>query len=315
MSEFDGSRADFPPDRASRRDLLKAVAGAAVLGTGSGAPLVKAATMPENATAITNGRIKQSIVHWCFEPHWEIDEFIKQAKALGCTSIELVPPKYFPKLKEAGLTNAIGQIDMSPDPPFVKGFNNPKNWDRVIKATTEAIDACSEYGYKNVICFTGYADGLSREEGADNCVEGFKKVLGHAEKKNIVLCLEMLNSRVTDHPMKGHPGYQGDHTEYCIDIIKRVGSPNLKLLYDFYHVQIMDGDLIQRLREHKQYIGHIHTAGVPGRCELDAAQEINHPALMKALLEIGYEGYVGHEFIPVRDPQQGLREAVVQCDV
>jgi hydroxypyruvate isomerase len=304
-----------PDDRASRRDLLRAAAGAAALGLGVASPTVKAATMTANASPIKNGRIKQSIVHWCFEPHWQIDEFIKHAKDLGCTSIELVPPQYFPKLKEAGLTNAIGQIDMSPDPPFVKGFNNPKNWDRVIKATTDAIDACSEYGYKNVICFTGYADGVSPEQGADNCVEGYKKVLGHAEKKGVVLCLEMLNSRVADHPMKGHPGYQGDHTDYCIDIIKRVGSPNLKLLFDFYHVQIMDGDIITRLRQHKDYIGHIHTAGVPGRCELDAKQEISYPALMNALLEIGYEGHVGHEFIPTRDPLQGLREAVTLCDV
>jgi hydroxypyruvate isomerase len=273
--------------------------------------------MTENATAspIKNGRIKHSIVHWCFEPHWPIDEFIKQAKALGCASIELVAPEHFPKLKEAGLTNAIGQIDMGADPPFVKGFNNPKHWDRVLKATAEAIDACSEYGYKNVICFTGYSEDLSPEKGAANCVEGFKKIIDHAEKKNVVLCLEMLNSRVTDHPMKGHPGYQGDHTDYCIDIIERVGSPNLKLLFDFYHVQIMDGDLISRLHQHKKHIGHVHTAGVPGRGELDAAQELNYPALMTALLDIGYDGCVGHEFIPVRDPIQGLREAVVLCDV
>jgi len=304
-----------PADRASRRDLLRAAAGAAALGFGVASPTVKAATMTSDATPIKNGRIKQSIVHWCFEPHWPIDAFIKHAKDLGCTSIELVPPRFFPKLKEAGLTNAIGQIDMSPDPPFAVGFNNPKNWDRVIKATTDAVDACSEYGYKNVICFTGYADGVSPEQGADNCVEGFKKILGHAEKKGVVLCLEVLNSRVADHPMKGHPGYQGDHTDYCIDIITRVGSPNLKLLFDFYHVQIMDGDIITRLRQHKDYIGHIHTAGVPGRCELDAKQEIYYPALMNALIEIGYEGHVGHEFIPTRDPLQGLREAVVLCDV
>jgi len=125
----------------------------------------------------------------------------------------------------------------------------------------------------------------------------------------------MLNSRVIDHPMKGHPGYQGDHTDYCIDIIQRVGSPNLKLLFDFYHVQIMDGDLITRLRQHKDHIGHIHTAGNPGRCELDENQEIYYPSLMKALLEIGYEGYVGHEFIPTRDPMDGLRQAVTLCDV
>jgi len=310
MNTFDSSRPN-PSDGTSRRDLLKGVAGAAALGFVGSPQSTEAASM----SPIRNGRIKQSIVHWCFEPHWEIDEFIKNAKALGCGSIELIPPKYFPKLKEAGLTNAIAQIDMGDDPPFLKGFNNPKHWDRVIKATTDAIDACAAYGYKNVICFTGYAEDIPADKGADNCVEGYKKVLGHAEKNGVTLCLEMLNSRVTNHPMKGHPGYQGDHTDYCVDIIKRVGSPNLKLLFDFYHVQIMDGDLITRLREHKDYIGHIHTAGNPGRCELDEGQEIYFPPLMKALLEIGYEGYVGHEFIPTRDPMEGLRQAVTLCDV
>jgi hydroxypyruvate isomerase len=142
-----------------------------------------------------------------------------------------------------------------------------------------------------------------------------KKAARLAEKKNVTLCLEMLNSRVTNHPMKGHPGYQGDHTDYCIDILKRVGSPRLKLLFDIYHVQIMDGDIITRIRDFKDYIGHVHTAGNPGRGELDDKQEISFPAIMRALLEIGYTGFVGQEFIPTRDPHQGLREAVALCDV
>jgi hydroxypyruvate isomerase len=298
-----------------RRSLLKGTAGAAILGlSGAGGP-VTAAPAGVQGPAVKNGRIRQSIVHWCFEKYWPVEEFIRAAKGLGVSSIELIPPKFFPQLKEAGLTNAIGQIDMSPDPPFVKGFNNPKHWDRVIKATREAIDACAEYGYKNVICFTGYSDGIAPDEGARNCVEGFKKVVGDAEKKGIALCLEMLNSRVTTHPMKGHPGYQGDHTDYCIDIIKRVGSPNFKLLFDIYHVQIMDGDIITRLRQYKEYIGHVHTAGNPGRGELDETQEIYYPPIMKALLEIGYTGHVGQEFIPTRDPLEGLRQAITLCDV
>jgi len=125
----------------------------------------------------------------------------------------------------------------------------------------------------------------------------------------------MLNSRENSHPMKGHPGYQGDHTDYCIDIIKRVGSPRMKLLFDIYHAQIQDGDIIRRIRQHHEYIGHVHTAGNPGRGELDDKQEINFPPIMEALLEVGYQGYVGHEFIPTRDPLAGLREAVTLCDV
>jgi len=304
---------EIGPDGASRRDLLK-VAGAAALGIAGATRTAKAkaTTMP----LIKNGRIKQSLVHWCYEPYWkDYDAFIQVAKDLGCTSVELAPPEMYPKLKAAGLDNAIAQIDINPDPPFTKGFNNPKSWDRVIQATKTSIDACAEYGFKRVICFTGYAEGLSPEEGAENCVTGLKKVLGHAEANGVTLCLEMLNTRAADHPMKGHPGYQGDHVDYCIDIIKRVGSPNLKLLFDFYHVQIMDGDLIRRLHEIKEYVGHIHTAGNPGRGELDEKQEIYFPPLMHALLDIGYDGYVGHEFIPTRDPMEGLKQAVTLCDV
>lgn len=298
----------------TRREALKAAAtaGAAALGLASFPDLARAY---EDGPAVKNGRIRQSIVQWCFAKYWEPEPMAALAKALGCGSIELIEPKYFPILKKYGLECAIGTIDMAPDPPFARGFNNPKHHDAVIKATTDAIDACSEYGYKNVIAFTGMADGIPPDVGADNCVAGFKKILGHAEKKKVTLCLEMLNTRDTTHPMKGHPGYQGDHTEYCIDIIKRVGSPNLKLLFDFYHVQIMDGDIIRRLKQHKDYIGHIHTAGNPGRGELDENQEIAYPALMRALLEIGYKGYVGQEFIPTRDPLAGLRQAISLCDV
>ncbi|WP_165249878.1 TIM barrel protein [Paludisphaera soli] len=302
---------DARPDGTSRRDLLKA-AGAVAAGLGGATRIAKARTMP----LIKNGRIKQSLVHWCYEPYWkDYDAFIQVAKDLGCTSVELAPPAMYPKLKAAGLDNAIAQIDMSPDPPFLRGFNNPKDWDKVIAATKTAIDACAEYGFKRVIGFTGYSEGLTPEQGADNCVEGFKKVVGYAEQKGVTICLEMLNTRAADHPMKGHPGYQGDHTDYCVDIIKRVGSPNLKLLFDFYHVQIMDGDLIRRLHELKELVGHIHTAGNPGRAELDEKQEIYFPPLMHALLDIGYDGYVGHEFIPTRDPLEGLKQAVTLCDV
>jgi hydroxypyruvate isomerase len=266
-------------------------------------------------------------VQWCFETageKWNLDRTCQVAKQLGVTSIELMPAEQYPILKKHGLTCAIGQIDMNPDPPFLKGFNNPTYWPKVMQATRAAIDAAADFGAPSVICFTGYSardvtrpDGeqISKEEGAKNCVEGFKKIVGYAEKKNITLCLEMLNSRDASHPMKGHPGYQGDHTDYCIDIIKQVGSPRLKLLFDIYHVQIMDGDVIRRLREHRDYIGHVHTAGNPGRNELDDTQEINFSPIMRALLEIGYKGYVGQEFIPTRDPLQGLRQAVTLCDV
>jgi hydroxypyruvate isomerase len=283
--------------------------------------------MPSSTPAVTKGRIKQSIVDWCFTKtgeQWSIDKLCQVANELGVPSVELGPASDYPTLKKYGLKCAIGIIDISPDAPFKKGFNNPAHWPRVIKATTEAIDAAADFGVGGVIAFTGYAatdpddpksPKLTLEEGAKNCVEGFKKVVGHAEKKGVTLCLELLNTTDDSHPMKGHPGYQGDQLEYCIDIIKRVGSPRLKLLFDIYHVQIQEGDVIRNLRKYKEYIGHVHTAGNPGRGELDNKQEINFPPIMEALLEIGYPGYVGVEFIPTRDPYQGLREAVTLCDV
>jgi hydroxypyruvate isomerase len=293
-------------------------AGAAALGAAALGRLepARAQEPRETGPAAKKGRIKQSLVNWCYAPYFDPPQLIKVAKQLGCGSIELIPVKFYPLLKEAGLTNAIASIDMSPDQfPFLKGFNNPKYHDRVIKATRDAIDAAAEYGFTRVISFTGMAEDIPPDVGAKNCVDGYKKVLGYAEKKGVTLCLEMLNTRDSSHPMKGHPGYQGNHTDYCIDIIKAVGSPNLKLLFDIYHVQIMDGDVIRRIRQHKDYLGHIHTAGNPGRGELDDHQEINYKPIMEALLEVGYQGFVGQEFIPTRDAYAGLWQAVSVCDV
>ncbi len=229
---------------------------------------------------------------------------------MGCKSIELIPADKWATLKKHGLSCAI-----SSSHGFVQGFNNPKHWDKCIDTLTKRIDECAAGGVPSVISFTGMREPeIPDDVGAKNCVEGFKKIVGHAEKNNVTICLEMLNSRY-DKNMVGHPGYQGDHTDYCIDIIKRVGSERLKLLFDIYHVQIMDGDVITRLRQHKQYIGHIHTAGNPGRGELDMKQEINYPPIMEALVETGYKGYVGHEYMPTREVVAGLNEAIGLCDV
>ena len=311
----------------TRRQMLQRSAGLATAGALGVKASGSASAADPAGPAVTKGRIKQSIVHWCYETaggKWDIEKMCQIAKQLGVTSVELIDAKHYPVLKKHGLTNAIAQIDMSPEPPFVLGFNNPDHWPRVMKATEEAIDGAAAYGYPNVICFTGYSaknphnpksPRISLEQGAKNCVEGLKKMLRYAEKKKITLCMEMLNTRATDHPMKGHPGYQGDHADYCFDILRRVGSPRLKLLFDIYHVQIMDGDVIRRIRQNKELIGHVHVAGVPGRGELDSKQEVNFPAVMETLLEVGYTGYVGQEFIPTRDALQGLREAITLCDV
>ena len=289
----------------SRRDLFRNTAAASAGAIALGAYAGSASAAVFDRKSVREGRLKQSIVNWCYKDTWDSPALAKVADELGCRSLELVPVQHWPLLKELGLVCAIASSH-----PFKVGPNHKKNWPQVEETLRERIDQCAEFGFERVITFTGFADGIDPETGADNCVAFFKKLAGYAEKKKVTICLEMLNTRVSTHPMKGHPGYQGDHTEYCIDIIKRVGSPRMQLLFDIYHVQIMDGDVINRIREHKDYIGHIHTAGNPGRAELDATQEILYPAVLKALADIGYDGYVGHEFIPTRDALEGLKEAV-----
>ena len=293
--------------------MLRMVAGTSAAGAATFTIGSCAAGEGHLRTAATKGRINHSMASWCFAQYWDLDKMCQVARQLGCKSVELVGPNDFATLKKYGLVCALAP-NGTPDPPFVKGFNNPKYHDMIITKTREAIDACSEYNFPNVIAFTGFREDIPDDIGAKNCVTGLKKIIGHAERKKVNLCMEILNSRV-DIEMKGHPGYQGDHTDYCMDIIKQVGSPNMKLLFDIYHVQVMDGDIISRIRQYKDYIGHYHTAGNPGRGELDDKQEINYPAIMKEIVKTGYHGYVGHEFVPTRNPFKSLSEAVTLCDV
>jgi sugar phosphate isomerase/epimerase len=272
------------------------------------------------------GHINHSVVYWCFNiagDHWDMEKTCQVAGQLGVKSIELSEPETWPTIRKHGLSCAIAPNGM-PGAPFMKGFNNPRYHGQVIAATTKMIDACADAGVPSVIAFTGYkyrdADDpssgeISLEEGAANCVRGLKEIAGHAEKKGVTICLEHLNTRDDTHPMKGHPGYQGDDVDYVAGIVRRVGSNRVKMLFDLYHVQVMNGDLIRRIEQCKDVIGHVHTAGNPGRGELDEHQEINFPAAMRKLVAIGYEGYVGHEFIPTRDALAGLRQAVDVCDV
>jgi sugar phosphate isomerase/epimerase len=302
----------------SRRDVLAATASTAVTRALAGEG--------EVASVETTGRIKQSIVSWCFGSmgdKWSLERQCRVARSLGCPSIELTGPEHWPLQKKHGLTCAIAPNGM-PGAPYVKGFNNPKYHEEVISRTTQMIDACAEAGVPAVIAFTGFkwrdaedpASGAMPDgEAYDNCVTGLKQIAGHTEKQGVTICLEHLNTRDDSHPMKGHPGYQGDDVDAVAAMLRRVGSERVKLLFDIYHVQIMNGDVIRRIEQHQDVIGHIHTAGSPGRGELDDTQEINYPPIMRKLLEIGYSGYVGQEFIPTRDPLAGLREAVTVCDV
>jgi sugar phosphate isomerase/epimerase len=302
----------------TRRHLLQgAAAGAFALGSSP------AAAAERNAS---RGRVKQSIVYWCFNSageKWDVDTTCRVAKDLGCPSVELVDPADWGTLKKHGLTCAIAMNGIS-GVPFSKGYNNPRYHDEVIAGAKKMIDASADGGCPNVIAFTGYkwrdADdpktgAIPPDEAAANCVKGLKLVAGYAEKKGVTLCVEHLNTRDTSHPMKGHPGYQGDNLDWVAEIIRKVGSPRVRLLFDIYHVQVMHGDLLRRIDQTKDIIGHVHTAGCPGRGELDDTQEVNYPAVIRKLVDIGYTGYVGQEFIPTRAPREGLREAVKLCDV
>ncbi|HOB75497.1 MAG TPA: TIM barrel protein [Phycisphaerae bacterium] len=302
----DRTRVGMGNGRVTRRALVGGAAAAGMLGLTGGAwaqeerPAEKAGR---------KGQYKHSICYWCFQPYWNLARACEVAKKLGIKSIELVDPPDYPLLKEHGLVCALSNSH-----GFEKGFNNLKYHERCIKIIREQVDACAEFGFPNVITFTGFREDIPDDVGLKNCVTGLKKVVGYAEKKKVTLILEMLNSRV-DAEMKGHPGYQGDHVDYCIEIIKQVGSPRLKLLFDVYHVQIMDGDVITRIRQYHEYIGHYHVAGNPGRNEPDENQEINYPAVMRAIAETGYTGYVAQEFVPTRDPLKSLTEAVKLCTV
>jgi sugar phosphate isomerase/epimerase len=314
----------IPSDSFSRRRLMQGLVATGAATTLAG--IASGARAAEGGKAVKHGRIRQSIVFWCFNiagEKWSLDRTCAVAKDLGCVSVELCDPAEWGVLKKHGLVCAIAPNGM-PGPPFVKGLNNPKYHDEVVTRTSAVIDACAEAKFPSVIAFTGYkwrdaedpkSGEISPKEGADNCVAGLKRLASLAEKKGVTVCIEHLNTRDDTHPMKGHPGYQGDDIDYVADIVRRVGSPRVKVLFDCYHVQIMNGDVIRRIEQCKDVIGHIHTAGNPGRGELDESQEIQYPPIMKKLLDIKYGGYVGQEIIPTRDPLAGLRQAVSLCDV
>lgn len=315
--------------RVSRREALRAglslsagvFAGAALPGR------LRAEEAGTNTPAVRNGRIRQVLVSWpymAFGERWSLERLCRASAELGCEGIELVGPDEWPVMQRFGLVCALATNGM-PDPPFEKGLNNPRYSTEVIARTEQRIEECAEAGVPSVIAFTGFshrnlddpqAGMIDPDTGARRTVENLKKLALKAERHDVTICLEHLNSRVKEDDFRGHPGYQGDDIDYCADIIRQVGSPRVKLLFDIYHVQIMNGDVISRIREYgTDLIGHIHTAGVPGRGELHTGQELSYPPIMQALLEIGYRGYVGQEFIPTADPMEGLRHAVSLCDV
>ena len=274
-------------------------------------PPTDATPRPEEtstARVVTNGRIKQSVLSWCFEP-MSIETLARHAAAIGLSAIENVEPKDWGILKRYGLVCA-----MTVGHGFVDGMNHQENHPQCVAKLKACIDANAEAGFPNVITFTGMRRGMPDDVGLENTVLGLKQVIGHAERKQVNLCLEMLNTRV-DAEMKGHPDYMCDTIEFAAEVCRRIASERMKILFDVYHVQIMEGDIITRIRQYHPFIGHYHVAGVPGRNEIDDTQEINYPPILREIVATGYTGYVGQEFLPTRDPIESLRQAVKICDV
>ena len=286
-----------------------ALAAAATGPMAAGASLGAPEDVPDDTAFTLKGNINHSVCKWCY-PDFSVDELAAAGKAMGLQSVELLEPEDWPILDKYGLICAM------PFGPTVEGknrltdgFNRIENHEWLVPMFKERIREVAEAGYPSVICFSGNRAGLDDETGLENCLQGLKEIVPAAEQHGVTLCMELLNSKVN------HPDYQCDRTPWGVELCKRVGSERFKLLYDIYHMQIMEGDVIRTIRTYHEYIGHYHTGGNPGRNEIDHTQELNYPAIMKAIAETGYTGYVGQEFIPSRTPLVSLREAVALCDV
>jgi hydroxypyruvate isomerase len=257
-----------------------------------------------SAQVAAKSGIKQAVARWCYRDI-SLDKLSAAAAAMGILGVDLIDAPDWPIVKKSGLictmTTGGGTI---PD-----GLNRKENHDRLEREFSANLPRAAASGLPNVITFSGNRRGLSDQEGLENCVLGLNRVKGIAERHGVTICLELLNSKID------HKDYQCDHTAWGVEVVKRVNSPRVKLLYDIYHMQIMEGDVIRTIRENIQWIGHFHTGGVPGRHELDENQELNWPAIMRAIAATGYSGYVAHEFVPTRDPITSLREAVKLCAI
>jgi hydroxypyruvate isomerase len=260
---------------------------------------------------IQNKRVKQSIMGWTFNP-MPFTQLANLCKEIGLVAMEGIPSKNYSLLKKIGL-----DVSLVGSHGFKHGPVNPTNHSECIKKLENSIKLASEMGYKRVITFTGMKEkGISDQQAKKNCLECWKKVLPLAEDKGVTLCLEHLNSRDSSHPMKGHPGYFGDDVDLCLEMVKQISSENFKLLFDVYHVQIMNGDVIKRIQQNYEFIGHYHVAGNPGRGEIDENQEINYPAVIQAIIQTGYDGFIAHEFIPTwKEPADSLRHAAKILDI
>jgi hydroxypyruvate isomerase len=294
----------------SRRDVLKSgLAGAGLtLVTDSMQTRFDAS---DTATAL-KGKINHSTCRWCYGSI-PFEDLCKAAKNIGLQSIELTGPKEWEILKKYDLTAAIGWGDWPKGTGLTNFFNRIENHDALVALYEDLIPKAANAGIKNLICFSGNRNGISDELGLENCKKGLQRIMKTAEKHKVLITMELLNSKVD------HKDYQCDHTEWGVELCKMVGSEQFKLLYDIYHMQIMEGDVIATIKKHHKYISHYHTGGVPGRHEIDETQELYYPAIMKAIVDTGYKGFVGQEFIPTPATNEGklesLRQGVNICDI
>ncbi|MEM8967845.1 MAG: TIM barrel protein [Bacteroidota bacterium] len=290
--------------KTNRRSAIKHMAGSAALFSTSSI----AQSMPHSSDTSLKGNINHSVCKWCYG-NIPLEEFCVSAKKMGIKSVELLGPEEWPIVEKHGLTCALASV-------LRDGYSIEKCWNRtdhhsdLIKIYEESIPMVAEAGLKQVITFSGNRDGMDDETGMKNCAEGLKKIMSLAEKNNVLVVMELLNSKVN------HPDYMCDHTEWGVELCKMIGSENFKLLYDIYHMQIMEGDVIATIQKYHSYISHYHTGGVPGRAEIDETQELYYPAIMRAIVDTGFDGYVAQEFIPKEeDALASLQQGVEICDV
>ncbi len=285
--------------RLDRRNVMK-LAGAGVLAAvGGPLPHVHAEKPPQGGN-----HIKQSVCRWCYKDI-PLEKLAAESKKIGYQSIELLTPDEFKIVEPLGLTCAV----LSGSCSIPDGWNRKKNHARLVKSVSDHIEFAADNKIRNVIFFSGNRKGMSDDEGLENCAEGIKQVAGLAEKKNVTLIMELLNSKVN------HADYMCDRTPWGVKLAKQVGSPRFKLLYDIYHMQIMEGDVIRTIQDNHEYLGHYHTGGNPGRNEIDETQELYYPAIVKAILETGYDGYLGQEYIPKREALGSLAQGFQICNV
>jgi hydroxypyruvate isomerase len=285
----------------TRREMVARGSLAAMAAVVS--PIVAGA--PQGGRAVRNGRLKQSVSRW---PYRDIafPEFCRAVAEMGLSAIDLLDAKDWPVARDFGLTCSMGYAGGG---TIENGLNDPANHDAIVTGLTANIPLAAKAGVPNVITFFGNRRGRPDVEAIVNCVAALERVKRVAEDHGVTICVELLNSKVN------HKDYQGDRTAFGVAVVSAVNSPRVKLLYDIYHMQIMEGDVIRTIREHSGWIAHYHTGGVPGRHEIDESQELNYPAIARAIVATGFTGYLAHEFSPTRDPLTSLREAVVLCDV